>query len=299
MMKGIIGKALLLVVTSCGGLLAMSDAAAQEKRVEICNGCSYADMEQRAYTAAERARPPYDAIHYYVNPNNGFVGKFNVINESLGNPKLCPPTNFPTPECQGIPLVDVLTAEPLAVEFGSVVRNIRAMSITVPTSLNNVPNDGYDFARYPQMREAAVNHVYSQAVSVQNQQTIINMLAGVVGINAGQPLVTVTATLPDGSTFIAAWDNTLKKFVYQKGTLKDRSGNPVPESSDAVAGGEGQTIIYDFAAHPSDRFDFIDWVNGLGVPVTGPISSTKIQCTSTVTRSSSGETIVTVRCKSI
>lgn len=299
MMKGIVSKALLLVVTSCGGLLAMSDAAAQEKKVEICNGCTYADMEQKAYSAAERARPPYDAIHYYVNPQNGLVGKFSVINESFGSPKQCPPSNYPKPECQGIPLVDVMTVEALAVEFGSVVRNIRAMSITVPSSLNTYPDDAYDFARYPQMREAAVNYVYAQAVSVQDRATITSMLAGVLGLSTSQPVVTVTGRLPNGSTFVAAWDNTLKKFVYQKGTLKDRSGNSVPESTDAVAGGDGQTIIYDFTLNPADRFDFVDWVNGLGVPVTGPISSTKIQCTSTVTRSTSGETIVTVSCKSV
>lgn len=299
MMKGIVGKMLLLAATGVCGLLATPAATAQEKRILICDGCSIVDMEQRAYTAAENARPPYDAIHYYVNPQNGLVGKFNVINESLGNPKLCPPTNFPTPECQGIPLVDFLTAEPLAVEFGSVVRTLRAMSIAVPTSLNSIPNNAYDFARYPQMREAAVSYVYSQAITVQYQQTIINMLAGVVGANVGEPLITVKATLPDGATFVAACDNVLKKFVYQKGTLKDRSGNSVPESSDSVTGGEGQTIIYDFTQYPNDRFDFLDWINGLGVPVTGPISSTRIKCTSTVTRSSSGETTVTVTCKSI
>ena len=102
--------------------------------------------------------------------------------------------------------------------------------------------------------------------------------------------------LPDGSKVRVQFDPVTQKLVVEKGTVRDRSGNPVPETPTDVSGGVGQTTYYDFSAHPADRTDFISWLHGLGVPVTGPYSSTKMRCTSRVTKNSQGEDVVTVEC---
>lgn len=62
-----------------------------------------------------------------------------------------------------------------------------------------------------------------------------------------------------------------ERYERVKGETKDPSGNTVPETREDVAGGQGTATYYDFTNDQDSLIGWLQRLQALGIPVTGPI----------------------------
>lgn len=279
------GRSLIASLLLAAGF-AWSGAA--EAKVEECNNCSISQMEEVAYLALDNAPVPYNEVIYFVDMQGGNVGKFELFKDYLNVEEACVPSPIEvTFGCVEFRWVDNLPVEQQVRDYIILIRQLGATPIFLPASAD-LPQNGYELVQYPQKQDAVSQ--YLTTTNAQQVQEAWNALS-FLGISVPAP-VTVTVRMPDGSTATYVWSPETKKFSLVKGSVRDSAGNRVPETPADVAGGVGTSLEYDFTSNPEDLWAFLDRMNMLGIPVTGP-NTGRMVCSSQAT----GER-VTVTCTS-
>ena len=192
--------------------------------------------------------------HYVVNTLSGTVLKYNVQRARAA----WAATSLPT--------------EQAVVNYVVFVKQ-NAQREVVIGGPGSMPNNAYELVEYPQMSATVGAYIKDSGGGLV--QDFVNFLAGVNpfrGFNPDKITMTVSAKLSDGSRALYIYNNTTKTWDRVKNQTKDSSGNVVPETVNDVSGGVGYTTVYVFN-NLEDMVGFIDRMQMLGVPITGPIGN--------------------------
>jgi len=224
-------KAVAFATLALSGFLGVDTATAT---TVDCVGCTYAEMEQRAFSEASGEGPvPFSEVRYYINRSTGLVGKFVLYREYLNPEFQCVPNPYEVPiGCVTFGMAEPQDVEPVVQNFANYIQAMSVANVPI-ISDPNMPNDGYELVQYPQMQEAV--GAYLQGTQAMFKQEFWNLSTYITGFSAFE--VVVNVRISDGSTATYRWDYGTMKFVFVKGSARDKLGNRIPETVIDVAGG--------------------------------------------------------------
>ncbi|MFY0186086.1 hypothetical protein ACTT2I_03910 [Stenotrophomonas sp. PUT21] len=272
------------------GLAVSPWASAQSTTLDVCDSCSASQMQDRAWLDANDEAAPYWGEKYYVNRHTGEVRKFEVMKEPPAPDATCTP--WVTWGCNSAVFVFPMPLEQDFIQGGIVIQQAWNSVIYIDPG-PGIPQGAYEYVSHPQGREAVMAQAHFKGAVAQTTAQVLRGLLDKYFLSMPPKVVSITLVLPDGSRVRANYDVALERLVHEKGSVRDRIGNWVPETPVDISGGVGQTVLYDFTGYPSDLAKWQHWVQSLGATLSS--SGWSYRCTQSV-ENSEGEPNVKVVC---
>lgn len=245
-------------------------------------------MEMQAYNFAD-SRPPSSGEVYVVNMPATYVRKFEFSKEWMEEG--CDP-RFGVREvpCTSMIFLNEIPVESQIDTYVDYVQAFNQNTVTLPrdpilgVDVSQYPSDGYDLVQNTNMQDLVGRYIKESGIGfVQDFMSMLAIINPFQSFDPSNAVMTVRVITPDGSTHLFFYDHARKTFVIDPKLSRDPNNNRIPLRREDVAGGEGSTTTYDFTGHNETLIDFIDRMNRLGVPITGPagnVNESRFECSS-------------------
>lgn len=246
-----------------------------------CDGCSNELMEQRAYGEVLSFPIPSDGEIYVTNRVTGAAGKFYYVrfygdaNGGFGDCSGLPDA----PPCIPVTTLGAIKVEPEVTTYMGYMKAAAEQTVWTDTR-SDLPQNAYEAVGFPQKAANVDPYLSTSSIAgfINELKQQLQGFPAVPYFNGEGVRVTIPVRLADGSTALYFFNRQTGKWERLPNSTKDKNGNIVPESVQAVSGGVNKSILYNFSNNETDHTRFVQLMNHYQIPISGPDQSRIMVC---------------------